>query len=516
MQPAIADDVAQYRAAREYVERSVLALATSVDGVSFEFQASLHGLALRRGGYVVLESPGTTRLGQVTDLRAQSQTVERPHADTVSGSSTLRVSLATGAGTVLHGSDEPFHDATVRVATPAEVGAWTAEDASDRAGLRIGELLRAPGVPLELDSGGLSRHTFMCGQSGSGKTYSLGVLLEQVLAETRLRVVVVDPNSDYVGLGDLRPGADPTAAEQYADVPAQVEVWRDTPAAQGAEQGGPVGPAGHPLRLRFSDLLPTAQAAVLGLDPVRDRDEYAVLVELLRRRPADGPLLANADELLTDDRPGARELGVRATNLGITDWSLWSRGEGHSLVEEMVSPTQRCAIVDTGSLGSLQEQRLVSQAVLAALWRARAAHTPTLVVLDEAHNVCPAHAEDPVARLTAETAIQIAAEGRKYGLYLLLSTQQPHKVHPDVVAQCDNLLLMRMNSQADLTDLTSFFSFVPPGLIEGALAFRQGQALVAGKLVSHPAYVAVGDRLTREGGADLPRTWAEPRPRASR
>ena len=85
-------------------------------------------------------------------------------------------------------------------------------------------------------------------------------------------------------------------------------------------------------------------------------------------------------------------------------------------------------------------------------------------------------------------------------------------MHPDVVAQCDNLLLMRMNSQADLADLESFFSFVPPGLIEGALAFRQGQALVAGKLVSHPAYVAVGDRLTREGGADLPRTGPSPAP----
>ena len=59
----------------------MLALATSVDGVSFDFQASLHGLALRRGGYVVLESPGADRLGQVTDLRVESQTVERPHAD---------------------------------------------------------------------------------------------------------------------------------------------------------------------------------------------------------------------------------------------------------------------------------------------------------------------------------------------------------------------------------------------------------------------------------------------------
>ncbi|MET8776363.1 hypothetical protein AB0H49_16015 [Nocardia sp. NPDC050713] len=34
----------------------------------------------------------------------------------------------------------------------------------------------------------------------------------------------------------------------------------------------------------------------------------------------------------------------------------------------------------------------------------------------------------------------IAAEGRKYGLWLLLSTQRPSKVHPGILSQCDNLL----------------------------------------------------------------------------
>ena len=38
-----------------------------------------------------------------------------------------------------------------------------------------------------LDAGGFERHTFLCGQSGSGKTYALGVLLEQLLLETSLR-----------------------------------------------------------------------------------------------------------------------------------------------------------------------------------------------------------------------------------------------------------------------------------------------------------------------------------------
>ena len=62
------------------------------------------------------------------------------------------------------------------------------------------------GVPFELDAAGFGRHTFLCGQSGSGKTYSLGILLEQLLMETSLRVVVLDPNSDYVRLAQLRDG----------------------------------------------------------------------------------------------------------------------------------------------------------------------------------------------------------------------------------------------------------------------------------------------------------------------
>ena len=45
----------------------------------------------------------------------------------------------------------------------------------------------------------------------------------------------------------------------------------------------------------------------------------------------------------------------------------------------------------------------------------------------------------------------------------------------------------------------------------GAVRFGQGQSLVAGRLASHPSYVQMGARVTREGGADIPLTWAEPR-----
>ena len=135
-----------------------------------------------------------------------------------------------------------------------------------------------------------------------------------------------------------------------------------------------------------------------------------------------------------------------------------------------------------------------------------------LVVIDEAHNICAAEPDNAISRITTDRAIQIAAEGRKYGLYLLVSTQRPNKVHENVVSQCDNLLLMRMNSMADVADLTRLFSFVPPGLMAGAPSFGLGQALVAGRLFPQGgAYVQMGDRVSQEGGADVPTTWAEAR-----
>lgn len=51
-----------------------------------------------------------------------------------------------------------------------------------------------------------SCHTFSCGQSDSGKTYALGVVLEELLLRTQLPLVIIDPNADFVRLGEVREG----------------------------------------------------------------------------------------------------------------------------------------------------------------------------------------------------------------------------------------------------------------------------------------------------------------------
>jgi uncharacterized protein len=152
----------------------------------------------------------------------------------------------------------------------------------------------------------------------------------------------------------------------------------------------------------------------------------------------------------------------------------------------------------------------VALAVLGNRWRMRAERRPVLIAIDEAHNVLPATTDDELLRFTTELGVVIAGEGRKFGLHLFVASQRPSKVHPNVISQCDNLVLMRMNGVTDVDDLVSAFSHVPEGMIRSVTGFGLGQALLGGPISPVPVFARVGRRLSPEGGADVPTTWAEP------
>lgn len=498
LQSELASQVESFRAARRNLEASVLPLATSVDGRRFSFQASLHGLQLQVGGYVVLDDGGIPRFGQVITLGLDRLSAELLLPANAGGAPENRtqvpVQYAHGEGTILEGGSAPFHDAPVRAATSGEVQAWLERSARPGAKLHLGELALAVGVPCAAQASGFDRHTFLCGQSGSGKTYSLGVILERLLTETDLRMVILDPNSDFVRLGNVREGADPALAQRYREAARGVAVFSAS------------APGGRRLRLHAPEVDPPTQAATLRVDPIADREEYAALAELLA-----SPSRQAAEALVDSDRPEQRRLGLRIRNLGVERFTVWAPDEAGSVLDAVHDQDIRCVVVDLGSLPTREEQSLIAAAVLADLWHRRQERKPILIVIDEAHNVCSADPPDPLTAQAAEHAIRIAAEGRKFGLYLLVSTQRPQKVAENVLSQADNLVLLRLNSLADAAFTQAAFSFVPPSLIDRSVTFYQGEALIAGKISPQPALLRFGKRISEEGGADVPATWANPR-----
>jgi hypothetical protein len=128
MESGLGPQLETFRKARRELEVSILPLATSVDGRRFSFQASLYGLQLQVGGYVMLEGDGPPRLGQVITLELDRLDTELMLPSPAGGAEQTRTQVqlqyARGEGTILEGDPAPFHDVLVRVATGPEVQAW--------------------------------------------------------------------------------------------------------------------------------------------------------------------------------------------------------------------------------------------------------------------------------------------------------------------------------------------------------------------------------------------------------
>jgi uncharacterized protein len=515
----------------------LLSVAYSTDGRTFGYEAPL-SMSIPVGSYVALRlQNGGEYLGQVVTKEVSvrqgaeigleldpSLDALLPQGIHFSSSHTypLQRRYAHGSGVILGKlendgyvpatSEDSFQSADLIPASGRLVARYLSREG--RASLDVGRALYTEGrVRATLRAEGFDRHTFLCGQSGSGKTFALGVILERLLLETDLKIIILDPNSDFVRLDRMRPLADVNRSssselspksyeelqERYQRVAPKLKLVRPAPYAEDPSKL---------LRIRFSDLERHEQGLVLDMDPLRDREEFNAYWRAIEGLSRERYSLSEVKEVVVRHfSEEARQLGLRIENLGVADWSLWCSADELSLID-VLEEDWRCLVIDSGTLASPAEQSIVAAAVLGHLWRHRHERQPILIVADEAHNICPQKPTDNLEAAATSHAIKIAGEGRKFGLYLLVSTQRPSKIHANVLSQCDNLVLMKMNSASDLAHISQIFSQAPATFLDQSPHFAQGESLLAGKLVRNPTFGGFEGRFSEEGGTDVATSWA--------
>jgi uncharacterized protein len=343
----------------------LLSVAYSTDGRTFGYEAPL-SMSIPVGSYVALTAQGGGEyLGQVVTKEVSvrqgaeigleldpSLSALLPESISFSSSHTypLQRRYAHGSGVILGKleneryvpttNEDGFQSADLAPAGENLVAAYLA--AEGRAKLDVGRALYTEGrVRVPMKAEGFDRHTFLCGQSGSGKTFALGVILERLLLETELKIIILDPNSDFVRLDRVRPRNEVNRTsssvlspegyekllERYGRVAPKLSLLRPAPYAEDPSKL---------LRIRFSDLERHEQGLVLGMDPLRDREEFNAYWRAIEDLTKDRYSLSEVKEVVVRRfSEDARRLGLRIENLGIADWSLWCESDEPSLIDKL-------------------------------------------------------------------------------------------------------------------------------------------------------------------------------------
>jgi hypothetical protein len=488
--------------------------------------------------------------------------------------------------------------------------AFWLQNHSPRPGLQVdSDLIKVPATAL-------GSHTAIVAQSGSGKSFFLGRLIEELILKTKARCVILDPNADFRRINETV-GEERWSSAQYNQrdsrgfLPHEATAQTFSVEWQAVEKkvhGGPRLPneAGDRLRLDWPSLsmevLADAVVPMLRSELYHCHEfvkeigglialKYTASTGARRARAPDiigetSRMLGRLRGMTTQERrdrlgeifdeeqlsKASEEASGIVSGIGPVSSSVRNRlrvmrirqrmdraiaasdyiseevaryyfGKAREYIAQGIvqfiitdsnrpnTPPPPIEVIDLPSFPDNKTRYVALNSMLTTIWeRARVdwalaiakpenvdERVPTFVVVDEAHNLIPRENQDLAVLALREQFRSIAAEGRKYGLFLVLCTQRPDKIDKFVLSECENRAIMRIGSQSVLAETKMLMGLedIPDRTLSRCLEFGMGRVLLVGRWAADSPtqgillYTAM--RRTVEGGRNLRADhWATP------
>jgi DNA helicase HerA-like ATPase len=351
----------------------------------------------------------------------------------------------------------------------------------------------------------VSRHLSVIAATGAGKSYALGVILEERMGPlNRASVLVLDPHGEYHSLSEMQNmpefSADGYRPRVRIITPDRIKVRiKDLRLGEliSVIDDGTLSP-------KMKTLFESVYNAVK-----RDDNRHLVAGELRNE------IRNRIDSDIGDfDSSTYHALLWR---MSVLDNPIFSDFE-HMDLSEYFNVGQ-LTVLDLSGIGE-RFQQLVAAILLRRVFDARRGTVtgayseesgeryipyPVFVVLEEAHRFAPQGGE---AKSKSELKT-ILSEGRKFGVGVCLISQRPSKLDQDALSQCMSQVTMRIINPVDQSQVAAAMESMSRDLLSELPALSKGQAVVSGMAVNTPCTVQIRRRLTRHGGADIdaPEQW---------
>lgn len=350
-------------------------------------------------------------------------------------------------------------------------------------------LLRNHSLRVELDINQLvQRHVSVLAKTGGGKSYLLGVLIEELLRH-KVTCVIIDPHGEY---GSLRSPAEKTGPHGKFTVEPQGfarQVQEYSPDVS-------LNPQAKPLTFSLRHIDPRDLLVFMGLTNVKSF--LAPLKQLLEAVAA-----SNADYTV-HDLVRAAERGEGAVAEALHERLEYLEqtkllGPAGTSLKDLVKGGEATLINLRGVAPDVQE--LVVARIATTLFenRKKATIPPLFLVIEEAHNFAPQQGQATCSRILKN----IASEGRKFGLGLCVVTQRAARIDKSVLSQCNTQLILQVTNPLDLRAIAQSIEGLTDGMTEMIQSLPVGTALITGGGYHTPLFCEVRPRATRHGGESV-------------
>jgi hypothetical protein len=377
-----------------------------------------------------------------------------------------------------------------------------------------------------------SHVVFICGKRGGGKSYTMGVIAEGMAdmpeeIKQNLSIILLDTMGIYWTMKFANHKEEHILKEW--NIPAKsldVEIY--TPAGfykKFKEQGIQTD---HPFSIRPNELDSGDWCMTFGIDA---NEPAGVLMERvigsLRRSGANYSIIDMIKAIRADKR-GEQKVKDMIENKLINSvaWGLFSQ-KGTPLKE--IAAGGKVTVLDVSCynmipngwnikslvVGLVSQKLFMERMNKRKIEEFREVHSAThyfddtearkqkfplvWLVIDEAHEFLP----NVGMTMASSPLITILREGRQPGISLILASQQPGKIHTDVMTQSDTIISHRITAKIDTDALGALMqSYMREGLdvVLDHLPRKKGAAVIFDDTNERLYQIQVRPRFTWHGG----------------
>lgn len=378
-----------------------------------------------------------------------------------------------------------------------------------------------------------SHVVFICGKRGSGKSYTMGVIAEGVAdlppeVKNNISIILLDTMGVYwtMKYPNLK---DAELLEESGLKPKGMNVTIFTPTGYFKEHKEKGIPTDFPFSIKPIDLDAEDWLKSFGLDR---NSEEGVLVERIihkmQKTKKSYSIQNIINEIQTDERSEQRIKDIVENHfLGADTWGLFD--EKGTEMKDLAKGGQ-VAVLDLSvyatmpggwgikalALGLISKKLFIERMIARKFEEFQSVHETThyfseehkeklemplvWLVIDEAHEFLPFKG----ATAASEALITILREGRQPGISLILASQQPGKIHTDVMTQADTVIAHRVTARLDVDALgTLMQSYMREGLVKQLddLPRLKGSAIIFDDTNERMFPMRIRPRITWHGGA---------------